>query len=226
MWTTQLQSPQTKYIVLLMVHTILDPHPLSPGNKARKNINLSISNYFCQSHLFSADVKSPQARFTDHHKQDFSFLVLTFNYKVTQFSSYINLRLQTSHTPTPNYIFNILRKIWRESFDPCRHIRKSWTCLAPSFPWLTLETKRWNLGLVLYPSLLIKARGLPPSHLTILPHFQPYHLTTLPPFPPTLLPHYPPTISHLRTSPPSHRQIKHFKIATLVLLSLPTWFLT
>ena len=146
----KMQSPQTTAIPPNKVHWISDGpyYPPSPGHKARKNINLSVSNYFSQSHLFSVDVKSPQARFTDHHKQDFSFLVLTFNYNVTQFSSYINLRLQTSHTPTPNYIFNILRKIWRKSLDPCRHTRKSWNCFAPSFPWLTPQTKRWNLGLV------------------------------------------------------------------------------
>ena len=74
-------------------------------------MNLFVSNYFSQSHLFSVDVKSPQARFTAHHKQDFSFLIQTLNHKVIQFSSYISLQLQIPHSPTANFIFNSSRKI-------------------------------------------------------------------------------------------------------------------
>ena len=97
------------------------PNSQPPGNKGRKHLNLSASNYFSQSHLFSVDIKSPQARFTAHHKpdfsflahhkQDFSFLIQTLNHKVIRFSFYISLRLQIPYSPTANFIFNSSRKI-------------------------------------------------------------------------------------------------------------------
>ena len=65
-------------------------------------MNLSVDNYSPQSQPFPKHVKSPEARFTDDHRQAFSFLATTLNYKVIQFSSYISLRLQIPHTSTPN----------------------------------------------------------------------------------------------------------------------------
>ena len=85
------------------------------------------------------------------------------------------------------------------------------------------------------PPPLIKTRNLPSplldSHLTTRPPFQSYYLTILPSFPPchltilpscyltTLQPFPTPTLRH------SHRQIKHSKVTTLALLSLPTLLL-
>ena len=65
-------------------------------------MNLSVGNYFPQSQPFPKHVKSPEARFTDHHRQAFSFLAPTLNNKVIQFSSYISLQLQIPHTSTPS----------------------------------------------------------------------------------------------------------------------------
>ena len=101
-------------------------HPTT-GRNARKHMNLSASNQFPISNLsiLPVQVKSPQARFTDHQKQDFQFLVPTLNCKVKQFLPFTSLRLQIPHTPTPHYIFNSLQKIWGESFHPYGYARKS-----------------------------------------------------------------------------------------------------
>ena len=56
-------------------------------------MNPSVSILFPQSQPFSVQVKSPQARFTDHHKQDFSFLDPGLNRKALQFTPYNILRL-------------------------------------------------------------------------------------------------------------------------------------
>ena len=51
-------------------------------------MNPSVSILFPQSQPFSVQVKSPQAGFTDHHKQDFSFLAPGLNRKPLQFTPY------------------------------------------------------------------------------------------------------------------------------------------
>ena len=89
-----------------------------------------------------------------------------------------------------------------ESFHLCGHARKSWTYLAPLFSWLTSETKRWNLGLILRHQPLNKTRHLPHSCFITHPPFPPCFLTTLPPCHLTTLP-----LCYLTTLlpfPPSH----------------------
>ena len=49
-------------------------------------MNQSVSNSFSQPQPFSVQVKSPQARLTDHHEQDFSFRAPDLNRKAIQFS--------------------------------------------------------------------------------------------------------------------------------------------
>ena len=50
-------------------------------------------------------------------------------------------------TPTSNFQYMKFSLISASGFHPWSHVRRSWTHPASSFPWLTPETKRWNLGL-------------------------------------------------------------------------------
>ena len=70
------------------VHAIsTDHHPqLISRNKSRRHINPAVNNQFSQFQNFSVRVKSPQARFTEHYKLDFSLLAPTSNYKAIKFS--------------------------------------------------------------------------------------------------------------------------------------------
>ena len=56
-----------------IISTAHHPHPI-PRNNSRRHINLVVNNSFPQFQPSSVQVKSPQARFTDPHKQDFSLL--------------------------------------------------------------------------------------------------------------------------------------------------------
>ena len=81
MWTSQLQSPPKK-----KVHKIPTvPHlPPTAPKQCQEYINQSVTYWFSQYPPSLVWVKSPQARLTDHHKQDFSFLAPTSDYRVIQ----------------------------------------------------------------------------------------------------------------------------------------------
>ena len=70
---------------------------------------------------------------------------------------------------------------------------------------------------MLHPSLLIKNRDLPPSHLTILSPFQPYQLTTFPLFPPYHLTtlHLLPLL-HISTLPSTNKALQNNNIGPSV----------
>ena len=74
--------------------------PPNPQNKSRRHMNPVISNSFLWFQPTSVWVKSPQARFADHHKQDSSLPAPTSDYKVITFLPWISLQLRIPHTPT------------------------------------------------------------------------------------------------------------------------------
>ena len=88
------------------------------------------------SKIYSARVKSPQARFTDHQKQDFSFLAPTLNcricrsYRIFTLNQPVIKNSRHSHTSPP--YFNRLRKskeslsICATSF-PCKQVSECWS---------------------------------------------------------------------------------------------------
>ena len=71
-------------------------------NKSWRHMNPVINDWFPQHQPSSVQVKSPQATFTDHHKQDFSlFLAPTSNYKAIKFSPHVSLNVnRTTISPT------------------------------------------------------------------------------------------------------------------------------
>ena len=77
------------------------PSPLLQ-NKSWRHMNPVINDWFPQHQPSSVQVKSPQATFTDHHKQDFSlFLAPTSNYKAIKFSPHVSLNVnRTTISPT------------------------------------------------------------------------------------------------------------------------------
>ena len=85
--------------------------------------------------------ESPQARFTDLHKQDFSLLAPTSNYKVIKFLHQIGLQLWIPRTPTTHFQstlnFQSLQKIQKDCIHPWGHKRKFGTHLDSLFSWLT-----------------------------------------------------------------------------------------
>ena len=94
-------------------------------------------------------------------------------YKVMQFSPY-NYEFYTLSHP------NISRTAERSVFPSLRGGMEKHSFA----PWLTSETKRKNLGLILSLPPLNKTRYLPHSNLTTLLPFPTRHLIILPTFPP------------------------------------------
>ena len=110
-WTSQQKSLKQVYAI----STVHYPPPI-PQNNSRKYINPIINNliFLVSALLSSYNSKSPQARVTGHHKQDFSLLDPTSNYKVINVSQLVS---QSNHHVCQNLIFMasryfFLKNIW------------------------------------------------------------------------------------------------------------------
>ena len=90
------------------------------------------------------------------------------------------------HTLLPKHIFYFeqLTEDVTRVFPPLDHARKSWTHPTTLMPWLTSETKIWNLALTLRPPSLNRIRN---TQNVILPDpKQDYLLHTTTTHPPTI----------------------------------------
>ena len=135
-------------------------------------MNPSVRNKFSQSQLFSLQVKSPQARLTDHHKQCFYFLLQ--NYIVKPYHFHLQTAWDYKFQTLPNLtIFSSLRIRSKENLSISAATQDN---LEP-----ILLQKDEILDWLSVPHPWMKPGT---SHLTTLPPFPPCHLTTLAPFPP------------------------------------------
>ena len=140
-------------------------------------MNPSVRNKFSQSQLFSLQVKSPQARLTDHHKQGFYFLLQ--NYIVKPYHFYLQTAWDYKFQTLPNLtIFSSLRIRSKENLSISAATQDNlepillqkdeildW--LSIPHPWMKPGTSHLTTSLLSY--LFHLATSLP-SHLSHLSH--------------------------------------------------------
>ena len=114
----------------------IPPIPLSPLSETSSMPSI-VSNQFPWLQLSTVGVKSPQATFTDHHKQDFSFLAPTLIYKVKKTQLFFTFDQPASTNSTLTHtlfqsIFSVLtvhRKSWENpSLGPYKKILNPPSC--------------------------------------------------------------------------------------------------
>ena len=165
MWTSLLQSPQKGKCN--SNSPVPPPLPIPKTRPGNTWTHPSVTNFL--------RLNPPQYE-SSHHKQDSLITTSKISHFLLQlqFMKSYNLHLTSAYyykfyTHPHATIFLTARRRSKESFHPCGHARKSWTHPAPSFPWLTSETKRWNFGRTLRYPPLNETRNLPSSHLITLP---------------------------------------------------------